>query len=71
MAKLIDDSLYHKMLNGMELLRQREKTGLSQEHFAEECGWTQPRQAELEQIGQHEISVEAAEKIVRVLQFYT
>ena len=71
MAKLIDDSLWHRSVNGLELLRQRERIGLSQEHFAEACGWSQQRQADLEQIGWHEITQEAAETIREVLQFYT
>lgn len=67
MPKLIDDSLFHKTLNGFELLRRREKAGLSQEEFAEKCDWSQQYQNQLEAPGLHEINIETAQKIVKTI----
>ena len=67
MAELISESLFHKTLNGMEMIRRREATGLTQAQFADKCGWSASYQCQLERIGGHEISVETAHTILRVL----
>lgn len=70
MAKLFTESTNHKMLNGVELIKRREETGLSQAMFASACGYTQQYQQRLETKGFHEITSSTAEQILAVLKKY-
>ena len=66
MAKLITESQQHKTLNGIELIKRREKAGMNQAEFAERCGWSAPYQSKLES-GSHEVETKIVDMIKAVL----
>jgi len=66
---LIGPSKYHRTLDGVELTKARERLKLSQEEFADKCGWTHQYQSRLEVPEMHEISAENAEKILELISF--
>lgn len=68
MAKLFTESTEHKMLNGDELVKRREALGLTHAEFAGKCGWSAMHQCRLEMPGIHEVPIETAEKIMKILQ---
>lgn len=70
MTKLITESIYHRTLNGTELVKQRESVGLSQREFAEKCGWSSSFQCQLESPDLHEITTESAQKIIAIFAEY-
>ena len=63
---LISSSKYHRTVNGTELTRAREEVSLTQEEFAEKCEWSQQFQSQIEAPGEHEITTEAATKILYI-----
>lgn len=70
MTKLITESIYHRTLNGTELVKQREAIGLNQDEFAKKCGWSQPFQCQLESSESHEIPTLVAKKIIAIFAEY-
>lgn len=73
MAALVKPSKYHRSLDGGELLRRREKKGLSQERLADIIQITQQFIAQLESPGpdedwHHEVTTTLANKLE--LAFY-
>lgn len=69
-SKLIIPSTEHKTIDGSVLSVEREKAGLSQAAFAEECGHSQQYQQQLEALGTHRIKTAKAEQILAVLEKY-
>lgn len=67
MAELVRPSESHFVLDGTELVKARERLGLSQGDFADGCGWTQQYQSQLESPEEHEISLETAKKIKAII----
>ena len=68
MATLIQPSKFHFVIDGTALVKARERAGFeTQGPFAEKCGWTQQHQSQLELPGEHEIGLETAEALERVL----
>lgn len=67
MAKLIKPSIYHRTLNGIELVKRREAAGLTQAEFAGRCGWSQQFQSQIEAPKEHEVCVDVANKIIQVI----
>ncbi len=56
--------IYH----GTQLVKLREKTGLTQEEFASKCGWTRQYQSRLELPFEHEITASKRETINTVAE---
>ena len=67
MEDLIKPAKYHRTIDGTELAKAREKTGMSQAEFAARCGWSQQFQSQLEYPEEKLITVEKAEKIMEIL----
>ena len=65
--KLITPSIYHRTIDGVELIRRREALGLSQATFANLCGHSQQFQQRLEAPGGHEILATKADEIADLL----
>jgi transcriptional regulator with XRE-family HTH domain len=53
---------------GVELVEARERFGLTQEQFAELCGWTQQYQSDLENTPRHDLMPDHILRILSVLQ---
>ena len=67
MAELITKSRFHRTLDGIELVKNRQKAGLTQAEFAQKAGWSQQYQCQLEAPGEHEVPITVADKILEVL----
>jgi len=67
MAELITKSRFHRTLDGIELVKNRQKAGLTQAEFAQKAGWSQQYQCQLEAPGEHEVPISVANKILEVL----
>ena len=65
-SQLIQPSKFHRTIDGVELAKAREEKGLTQQRFADLCGWSRTYQVQLEHPGEHEVSLDTAEKIYRV-----
>ena len=69
-SDMVKPAKYHRTLVGVELTIAREKLDLTQEAFAELCGWSAPQQSRLEN-GENEIRINVTDKIIKVLAEYT
>ena len=67
MAKLIISSRFHRTLDGLEMVKKRQKAGLTQAEFAQKAGWSQQYQCQLEAPGEHEVPITVADKILEIL----
>ena len=65
---VIYPSKYHRAVKGTELVKCREDMGLTQTEFAEKCGWSQQFQSRIERPGEHEITIDMAEKILLLIK---
>ena len=67
MTDLITNSIYHRSIDGTELVRLREVKGLSQAELSRRCGCSQTYICQLERPGLWEIRVGFADKIQEIL----
>ena len=68
MAELITPSIFHRTLDSVELIAQREIRGLSQCQFAKHCGWSQQMQSNFEAPGLHEVHISYVKSIRQILR---
>lgn len=66
LSDMVKPAKYHRTLVGVELTIAREKLDLTQEVFAELCGWSAPQQSRLEN-GENEVRIDITNKITEVL----
>ena len=62
---LIKPSKKHFTVDGTELVAARERMGLNQTQFGKLCNWTPQHQCKLEKPGDHDITSETANKIIK------
>ena len=67
MTELVTESKYHRTLHGFTLAAKRDERGLSQQEFANLCGWTQSFQSQLERTEQSEVHIDIVNKILAIL----
>ena len=65
---VITETPYHRAVSGPLLVQRREAIGLTQTRFAELAGWTQQYQSWLELPGLHEVTIDTAATIKKILQ---
>ena len=68
MPELITNSIYHRSINGVELVTRREALGLNQAELAAKLGVSQGYVCQLERPGLWEITVDMADKIQEILK---
>lgn len=64
----IEPSNMHRSIDGIQLARYRERMNLSQQQFANRCGWSQQFQSKLECPGRHEVNIDVVRQILFVLK---
>jgi len=68
MIDLITESIHHRSLNGLTLVKMREAKGISQYELAGKIGISQGMICRLERPGRHEIKTKLANKIYEALK---
>lgn len=66
-SSIVKPSIWHRTIDGSQLMLAREMAGLTQQEFAELCGWSQEHQSQLERPQEYEIHIHKAEKILQAL----
>ena len=65
--KVIGPSMFHRTVDGMELVKAREGLFINQQVFAHRCGWSKQYQSQIEAPGSHEITLDTAKLIEKAI----
>ncbi len=67
MSDLITPSIYHRSIDGIELVKRREGKRMTQGQLAKRCGVSQGFISQLERPGVWEVTLKRAESLNRIL----
>ena len=67
---LVGPSVDHRMIDGDNLYLIRDQLGLTQQEFADQCGWTRENQSKIERLGKHEVPTATAETVLAAIDHF-